>query len=188
MKQRAKIILFSVFGLYFKRKFRKLIKGVSKCSRIYLVDIDNTLAHTWPSLKDYVYRGENHRYRSLSIFLGMRKFIIEKIRNDEKIIFISARSYFNFRTTRDWLKSNGLPGDQVILVANPDDKLEYISELLYRGINVVYIDDLSHSHEYGSVKLYGELILDVKELPIEYLGIDEIELINSTYEGNNKST
>lgn len=187
MKRLIKYFFFALIGSLFKVRFRWLIRKVDEQSSVYLVDIDNTLANTWPSLKDYVYKNENHRYRSLPIFMGMRDFIRSKAGQNVKVIFISARSYFSYRVTCRWLISNGLSGDEVILVAKPDDKLEYISELLYRRINVVYIDDLSHSHELGMMQLYEELILDLKQLPIQYLGVNEIELINSDYEAINQS-
>src|SRR5215217_1354335 len=187
MKQLIKPAIFSIISLLFKVRFNWLIRNVEKNSCVYLVDIYNTLAHTWPSLKDYVYSGENYRYRSLPIFIGMRNFISNKISGNAKVIFISARSYLSYSVTSDWLISNGLPGDKLILVAKPDHKLDYIIELLYRNIRVVYIDDLSHSHELGTVKLYEELILGLKELPIQYLGVNEIALINSDYEINNQN-
>lgn len=187
MKQFFKIIVFGFFGLYFKYRFRRCTQ-IDRKKKIYLFDIDNTLADTWPSLRDYVYRNENHRYESLSIFRGMRNFIINKIADNEKVIFISARSYLNYLSTLKWLRSNGLPADSVILVERPIDKLDYIRELLSRNIEVVYVDDLSHSHEFGEMKLYDNLIMSLRDLPIAYIGIDEIELINSTYEINNPDT
>jgi hypothetical protein len=185
MKQLIKSGMMSLIGLLFKVRFRWLIRDTKKNSSIYLIDIDNTLANTWPSLKDYVYKSENYRYRSLPIFIGMRNFINDRVRRNTKVIFISARSYFNYYATARWLFDNGLPGHQLILVPNADSKLDYIIELLYRSINVVYVDDLSHSHELGTVELYEDLILGLKELPIQYLGINEIALINSDYEINN---
>ena len=171
--------MISLIDLLFKARFRWLIRNLEKDSRVYLIDIDNTLANTWPSLKDYVYKSENYRYRSLPIFIGMRNFIKDKLKGNAKVIFISARSYFSYYATADWLTNNGLPGHQLILVPNPEIKLDYIIELLYRSINVVYVDDLSHSHEFGMVEMYEEMIMGLKELPIKYLGVNEIALINS---------
>lgn len=184
MKQLIKSGVISLCSLLFKVRFRWLIRNLGEYSSVYLIDIDNTLANTWPSLKEYVYKSENYRYRSLPIFIGMRNFINDRLKENAEVIFISARSFFSYNATSDWLFHNGLSGHQLILVPDPDSKLDYIIELLYRNIRVTYVDDLSHSHELGRVQLYEELILGLKELPIKYLGVDDIALINSDYEYN----
>ncbi|NRF37254.1 hypothetical protein [Pedobacter foliorum] len=186
MKRLFKVIIYGAFDLFFKYRFKRCIKDVDLKDRVYLVDIDNTLADTWPSLRDYVYRNENHRYGSLSIFLGMRNFILDKMKMKKCVIFISARSYSDYFSTRKWLSNNGLKSANVILVNKAEDKLNYIKMLLNKGIAVVYIDDLSYGHEHGEVRLYEKMILKIKELPVEYLGVKEIELINSAYETSNK--
>lgn len=188
MKRLFKVVVFGICNLYFKYRFRRSIKNTVQNQEIYLVDIDNTLADTWPSLRDYVYRNENHRYGSLSIFIGMRNFILDKTRTRQKVIFISARSYLDYFSTRKWLAANGLKADCVVLVRRAEDKLDYINELLSRGVSVVYIDDLSYGHEFGVMKLYEKVILKLKEMPIKYLGVKEIELINSAYETSNQDT
>nr|WP_157247446.1 hypothetical protein [Pedobacter panaciterrae] len=104
----------------------------------------------------------------------------------QKVIFISARSYLDYFPTRKWLAGNGLKSDCIILVRRAEDKLNYINELLSRSMPVVYIDDLSYGHEFGEVRLYERVIVKLKELPIKYLGVKEIELINSAYETSNK--
>lgn len=186
MKQLAKKILFSVFDSWFKFRFRRLIEKIDKKKTVYIVDIDNTLSDTWPSLHKYVYRSEDQRYSSLSVFIGMRNYILQKITAGEKVIFISARSYFNYYSTNKWLLSCGITADQLVLVDSALDKLLYLKELLAHDIRVVYIDDLSYDHEYGEMKLYKELIADVRKLPLTYLGVHEIELINSVYGFNHQ--
>lgn len=186
MKRLFKLIIYGAFDLLFKYRFKRYIKNIDQRDKVYLVDIDNTLADTWPSLRNYVYRNENHRYGSLSIFLGMRNFILDKMEMKKRVIFISARSYLDYFSTLKWLSNNGLKSASVILVNRAEDKLSYIKMLLNRGVAVVYIDDLSYGHEYGEVRLYEKMIVKVKELEVEYLGVKEIELINSAYETSNK--
>ena len=186
MKRLFKVIVYRTFDLFFRYHFKRCIKNLNQKDRVYLVDIDNTLADTWPSLHDYVYRNENHRYRSLSIFLGMRNFILDKIKDKERVVFISARGYLNYFSTLKWLSENGLKSINVILVNRAEDKLAYIHELLQREIAVVYIDDLSYGHEFGVVRMYEKMILKLDTLPVEYLGLKEIELINSTYANSSK--
>jgi len=186
MKRLFKVIIYGAFDLLFKYRFKRYIKNIDQRDEVYLVDIDNTLADTWPSLRNYVYRNENHRYGSLSIFLGMRNFILDKMEMKKRVIFISARSYLDYFSTLKWLSNNGLKSASVILVNRAEDKLSYIKMLLNRGVAVVYIDDLSYGHEYGEARFYEKMILKVKELQVEYLGVKEIELINSAYETSNK--
>ncbi|EDM38337.1 hypothetical protein PBAL39_01942 [Pedobacter sp. BAL39] len=187
MKRLVKNLYYFLGRFFFKARFRKLIRKLGRHTEVYLVDIDNTLAHTWPSLQQRHYSAENKRYRSLPIFIGMRSYLLEKMHQGQPLIFLSARSYLNYRVTCQWLSGNGLPGRNVILVADPQEKLEYITELLCRGLKVVYIDDLSHGHEFGNVNLYEDLILDLKALPVAYLGIKEISLINSDDKIDNQS-
>lgn len=187
MKRLFKVIVYRTFDLFFRYRFNRCIKNLDQRNKVYLVDIDNTLADTWPSLQNYVYRNENHRYGSLSIFIGMRNYILDKIKDQEKVVFISARSYLDYFSTHKWLSDNGLKTYNVILVSRAEDKLAYIQELLHREIAVVYIDDLSYGHEYGEVRLYDKIILKLNALPVEYLGVKEIELINSAYATSNKN-
>lgn len=187
MKRLARTVYHGVGRLYFRLRFHWLVSGLHAHTQLYLVDIDNTLAHSWPSLREGCHSRENERYRSLPVFIGMRRFLLEKIGQRAEVIFISARSFLNYNATRDWLRGNGLPGNKVILVARPEDKLKYILELLHREMEVIYIDDLSYGHEHGTVCLYDQLILSVKELPLSYLGINEISVINSNEAAGNKS-
>jgi len=186
MKQLFKVFVYGAFDLFFRYRFKRCIKDVDKKDTVYLIDIDNTLADTWPSLQNYVYRNENHRYGSLSIFLGMRNFVLDKMSAEKCVVFISARGYLDYYSTRKWLSGNGLRSNNIILVNRVEDKLTYIKESLNRGMAVVYVDDLSYGHEYGEVRLYEKMIIKLKELPVEYLGVKEIELINSAYETSSK--
>ncbi|WP_342328502.1 hypothetical protein [Pedobacter sp. FW305-3-2-15-E-R2A2] len=178
MKGLFKRIYYGFFSRLFKWKFHRIKASLKPLVPVYLVDIDNTLADTWPSLQELVYDKEQDRYRSLSVFLGMRKLIVCK-RKVAKVIFISARGFLSYRTTRQWLRSCGLEGCDLILVAHAADKMYYIKTLISMELPVVYIDDLSYNHEHGDMKLYDELIQEVNGLPLTYLGIKEIEIINS---------
>jgi hypothetical protein len=183
MKRLFKHLYFGLFDRVFKSKFNRIIGNLDPLVPVYLVDIDNTLADTWPSLCGEVYDNERDRYRSLSVFLGMRKLIVHK-RTMAKVIFISARGYLNYQVTKRWLESCGLEGCELILVAKAADKMYYLKTLTSRGNPVVYIDDLSYNHEHGDLKLYHEMILELKDLPVTYLGLKEIELINSNCESD----
>ncbi|NQX37798.1 hypothetical protein SAMN05421820_103202 [Pedobacter steynii] len=187
MKGLFKPIYYGFFRRLFKLKFRRIQAGLNPSVPVYIVDIDNTLADTWPSLQELVHPNEQDRYRSLSVFLGMRKFILCK-RKSAKVIFISARSFLSYQSTQEWLRSCGLDGCDLILVARAADKMYFIKTLISSGLKVVCVDDLSYNHEHGEMKLYHELIQELNELPLIYLGIKEIELINSYYGTNHPNT
>lgn len=182
MKAFFKLCVYKVLDAWFRYRFRRMVRSADDLTKVYLVDIDNTLAHTWPSLQHYVYRNEQQRYASLPIFIGMRNFILDKIRHRHRVVFISARSYLSYFTTCKWLISCGISANEVILVPGANLKLFYIRYLISRGISVVYIDDLSYNHEHGEMKLYDDLIMEVSGLSIDYFGIREIDLINSNHE------
>lgn len=181
MKRLFRQLYSGVFARIFKSKFNRIIGNLDPLISVYLVDIDNTLADTWPSLCGKVYGNERDRYRSLSVFLGMRKLIVHQL-TMAKVIFISARGYLNYQVTKQWLESCGLGGADLILVARAADKMYYLKRLISMGISTVYIDDLSYNHEHGDLKMYHEIIIELKGLPVTYLGVEEIELINSNCE------
>lgn len=156
-------------------------------NKVYMVDIDNTLADTWPSLKDRIYPAENQRYRTLSIFLGMRRYLLD-VQEQNQVIFISARNYWTYGTTRRWLKDCGLKNCTLILVPGAMEKISFLLYLLKRDIPVVYIDDLSYNHEHGEVKMYDLMIPILNRLPITYMGLKEIEQINSNYEAHHQDS
>ncbi|AOM75924.1 hypothetical protein [Pedobacter steynii] len=187
MKRLFKALYYWIFACFFQLKFNSIASRLQQRVPVYLVDIDNTLADTWPSLRDRVYLRDRDRYRSLSVFIGMRKLIAEQLKK-AKVIFISARSYRCYKATAEWLQSCGFEGAELILVTKAEDKMYYIKTLVLKGLELVYIDDLSYNHEHGELKLYHELIRELKDLPLTYLGIKEIESINSNYEINHQDT
>ncbi|PST83252.1 hypothetical protein C7T94_11715 [Pedobacter yulinensis] len=167
------------------RRFFILRLGVLARSRpgsrtVYVVDIDNTLAHTWPSLCDGYIRTEASRYETLSIFRGMRQLVVEQAAAGHLVVFVSARSYHCYFSTMRWLRACGVPFDQLILVYRVSEKIGFIDLLIAKGLNVVYIDDLSYNHEAGEVRFYEETIRRVRNMPIRYFGLAEIEAINDS--------
>jgi hypothetical protein len=145
---------------------------------ITVLDIDNTLADTWPTLT----RAWPHERKRLQAIEALPR--IKAVAHDEAvargdlIVFISHRPWRYWRETYRWLRRHGFAATpaNVVLVAKPADKLAYLQCCAGAG-RVVYWDDLSHSHELGEVRLYEELISAVRSLPVEYLGWREIRAI-----------
>jgi len=149
--------------------------------KIVFIDIDNTIADTWPTLKNNSSENEVKRHLKLSVFPGMKNFINEKFRNsDFQIYFISARKSNLFKITLTWLKRNDCfrDNDRLILVSRPEKKLFYLKYVLKKKFDVIYIDDLSYNHENNEIKFYDDIIAIVKKLNIQYIGFYEIYKIN----------
>jgi len=185
MKRLIKTIYYVCGRVVFIVELRRAIRNLRSGQKVYLVDIDNTLADTWPSLKDCIYHCENQRYQTLSIFIGMRNYLLE-IQKLHKVIFISARNYLTYGTTKRWLAECGMEGSELILVPDTMEKIYFLLELIMLKKEVVFIDDLSYNHEHGEVKSYDLMLSLLDQLPLTYIGINEIEIINSANEAHHQ--
>jgi len=185
MKRLLKTIYYVCGRVVFILELRRAVRKLGDDQKVYLVDIDNTLADTWPSLKDRIYHCENQRYQTLSIFIGMRKYVLET-QKLHKVIFISARNYLAYGTTKRWLEECGIEGCKLILVPEAMEKIYFLLELIMLKKEVVFIDDLSYNHEHGEVKSYDLMLSILDQLPLTYLGINEIEIINSAHEAHHQ--
>jgi hypothetical protein len=151
-----RIYLFSIKYLF---KFKIYFQNPTV---FYIVDIDNTIADTWPTLissnNDFL------RYENLPVFHKMIHFLKFKMQ-DKKIffLFLSARNPIYFYVTKKWLKKNGFSSSNLILVPKAKDKLKIIKAIPNRKKIFIY-DDLSFNHENGEVKFYSEIISEIKNM------------------------
>ncbi|MFC4722881.1 hypothetical protein ACFO5O_11150 [Geojedonia litorea] len=158
-----------------------------KYSRVFIFDIDNTIAHTWFSFNTTYFKNNHDRLLSLPIFTKMRRLISILYKNPNTIVlFLTARSLHDYPVTYKWLKSQGFPlkYSDLFIVNSPRFKIKILSALKKQKVNVYYIDDLSYNHENGVVKFYDSEIKDIKNLStlqenIKYFGYDDIERFNS---------
>lgn len=158
-----------------------------KYTRVFIFDIDNTIADTWYSYKLTFYRSNQHRLLSLPIFIKMRRLISILYKNpNTKVFFLTARSLYDYQTTFQWLKSQGFPlkFSDLFIVNSPKFKIKILSALKNQKLNVYYIDDLSYNHEKGTIKFYNSEIKDITKLVsaekhIKYFGYDAIERFNN---------
>jgi len=140
----------------------------------YLVlDIDNTLADTWPSLVPGAVTDGN-RLAGLAELAGMRARTAD-LASGRRVLYVSHRFLWQLPVTLSWLRAHGFPASlgTVLLVPEPPHKLRYLRRLVAAG-PVEYWDDLSHGHEHGTVQYYEDLIAAVRSLPIDYRGAAEI--------------
>ncbi|HNN31853.1 MAG TPA: hypothetical protein PKJ70_08195, partial [Chitinophagaceae bacterium] len=181
IKQLIKNILSYPIAYFILLKTRKLIIGSSN-KRIFLFDIDNTIADSWHSLTLNIWANENERLKGLAIFLRMRKLvtILQKNKNNQ-VIFLTARSYFSRQTTENWLHENGIlqTSKNLIITRTAKDKINIIKSLPLAKLKIFYIDDLSHKHEKGTVEMFEDEINCIKKL-------EKLNTKNFTYYGKSE--
>ncbi|MBA3899827.1 MAG: hypothetical protein H0X62_06390 [Bacteroidetes bacterium] len=150
-------------------------------NRIFLFDIDNTLADTWPSLQ-VNYSNEIDRYASLAVFMNMRKLILQLKQQGNPVFFISHRPFNYYYSTIKWLKSIGINPSfkDVLLVNSPGQKVQLINKLLKSSKEVIFIDDLSFNHEKGEVEFYKNEIEFLKKISVAYYDAAFIDNFNNS--------
>ena len=165
--------------MYYLEIFSRELKKIKIGSTIWIIDIDNTVADTWQTFHSK-WSSEKERLSNIPILQGSVDYINSKKEKEDMIIYLSARNYFTFDTTYNWLKKYELvqTEKQLYLVAFPEEKTIFIKKALKNNVKVVYMDDLSHSHELGEAKFYLEVIENIKTLPITYVDYDYILKLN----------
>jgi hypothetical protein len=151
---------------------------------VTVLDIDNTLADTWPSYLDD-WPDHRSRLRGLVPLPGMRAAAYDTaIARGDVVIFLTHRNWWEWRLTLRWLRDEGYPVSvaHLVLVASPGDKIAHLQRLVGTGSPVTYWDDLSHGQESGRPQRYVEVVAAVESLRLEsgrleYHGVDEIEAI-----------
>jgi hypothetical protein len=148
---------------------------------IYIVDIDNTLAHTWPS-HTYKYSSQKQKYLSLSVMWKIFHEVKKIQQGGNRIVFLSARKCTLYFVTMAWLKSSGMAvsWSNLFLVSSAEKKIAFLEHAIRLGCKITYIDDLSGNHEKGEVIMYEGIINKVKKYKeVEYLGYEYIDKVCS---------
>lgn len=164
-------IIKSIIHFYFRIlfQFRK-----RKYEEILIVDLDNTLANTWPS-----FLKENYSEKQRLLNLPVLKGTINVVKNYQKseIFILTARPYRYYIPTKKWLISNLGNNLTLIMVDKVEQKLKFLKD---KSKKIIYFDDLSYNHERGEIKFYQELIDKVRSLQnVQYFDYSEIKKINS---------
>ena len=161
--------------------FYRVVRSSSKT--ILLLDIDNTIADTWPTLNK-TWKSESERLSKLNPFQTVISHLFKNY--SPKVyqwVFLSSRNYFSHLVTINWLKKYNLPAEwkNVILVQSPKEKIDLINKYVKKKI--VYFDDLSYNHEKGDIRFYLEEIELIKVNDyVEYHGYAELFEIRNSYE------
>ena len=144
-----------------------------------MLDIDNTLADTWPSYHRR-WTSENDRLSSLPALPGMKGAAYDAaVRRGDVVVFLSRRNWWHWPLTRRWLRRNGFSATvaNLVLVTQAADKVNHLRRLTESADTVVYWDDLSHGHEDGRARRYEAVIRQVLTLDLDYRDAEEIEAI-----------
>jgi hypothetical protein len=182
MKNLAWTIINYLFFFYYQIKFSRIIYSLNTKKNLVFIDIDNTIADTWPTLKSTKFKNEFERHLNIPVHFGMKKFIESNFKNDNyKIIYLSARNYRFIGVTNKWLSTNefNINDFSVVLVNKPSLKLYFLKKAINNNFNVIYIDDLSYNHENYKVKFYTPIISIIEKMKITYIGYDKILEINN---------
>lgn len=140
----------------------KLVLFVSRKKKFVFVDIDNTIANTWPYLNRAI--PLNVVYKDVPPFLQMVNLIQSiEFEKDNLIVFLSARNPRYYNITKKWLNQNGFRSFLLLLVPSVNNKITVI-KLVSRKKVVVFFDDLSFNHEAGDIKYYENIIHDIKQM------------------------
>jgi hypothetical protein len=171
--------MFNFFiGKYFLALFISSL-FFNKKKKIVVIDIDNTIADTWKSLKNKSYSSNNKRLRVLSPLVGTINYLQTTFPKREfKWVFITHRPFISYFVTFCWFKNANLPVSvsNLFLVSSPYEKLKYIKKI--KGLSINYFDDLSYNHENDIVKYYNEVIDLVMDLPVNYYNYEFILKLN----------
>lgn len=159
----------------------KAIKTINTClkKRIFLFDIDNTIADTIPSFENYSNVPEAKRISTLAFFIKMHRLIrILKSSPNNKIIFLTARGFKSKQATIKWLTQFGFPPaqDELFIVRNASEKIKILSKINTKN-KLYFIDDLAYLEKNGTIQVYDELIKKVEKLNLKYFGLTQIENI-----------
>jgi len=146
--------------------------------RLVVLDVDNTLADTWPTLTR-TWPAERARLDAIHALPNIKAVAHDAaVERGATVLFVSRRSWRRWGQTVRWLRRNGFAATRanVVLVAHPADKLALLRRCA-RAAAVTYWDDLSHGHELGEVVFYDDVIAAVRSMPLGYRGWDDIRAV-----------
>jgi len=147
--------------------------------RLWVLDLDNTLADTWPSFLGE-HPSERARLAGLEPLAGMIEATHHAARREGAgTVVLSHRAIRHWGVTRSWLRRHGitLRWWELVLVDSPADKVAHLRRWCSAGCDVVYWDDLTHGTERGREERYDAVIAAVAALPLVHHGVEEIAAV-----------
>jgi FMN phosphatase YigB (HAD superfamily) len=156
--------------------FKYKVSTLSKFDEVVIFDLDNTLLDTYPLLNKMEL---SDVFRNVKTHLGMINLFNEYSGKDVFLFILSSRKINFYRITNQYLKQNIITKVPFYLVSEPLKKIKFLKYSVICFKKVTLYDDLSYNHENGEVKLYHEIISEVKKLSISHYGYQEILKINN---------
>jgi hypothetical protein len=142
---------------------------------LLILDIDNTIADTWPSYASS-WPSETARLAGLLPIPEVREAVYERaVDTGKRVMFLSHRQLGHRRVTLRWLRLNGFAMERhsVVLVPAAADKVALVRRLA-KVTTVEYWDDLSYGHERGGPFFYTALIERIRATSVDYHGWEDI--------------
>lgn len=173
-------IVKSIFLLFIPRiiKLFFLIKN----KEAFIFDIDNTITETGA----FLMKNGDLKKRSLVVEMcnnlevdfEMRALINQLgKRNDVEVIFLTARSYYLYAHTLNWLKESvALKRIHLVMVKEANDKYPIVKFFSKSSRQLTLIDDLTYGHEDGKIVYHNKLI--EKFIRLERVNYIDLEGIN----------
>ena len=150
-----------------------LFININKRRKIFIFDIDNTLADSWRSSLCNKKLTRRELLSGIAVFINMRNLICQIIQNPHnKVIFLTARRFHDLPVTYHWLRSVGIQVSIFdVLICNHASSKIWLMKLAvnFFAPNIIYVDDLTYNHENGDIKTYP-FVKDLDSLPIQYFG------------------
>ncbi len=167
------IIFYLTFIIRFCLKFMKRRK-----SGLLFIDIDNSIANTWPILGS-----ANINILEIAPLENSIEFLKSNFdSNFYEMVFLSHREIYDFNETVSWLKlffNKTINAGDLYFVPYPSWKLLYFKFAVKRMYQVVIFDDLSFNHENGIVKYYDSVLAKIDILDVKHYNFQFIQKLNS---------
>lgn len=145
-------------------------QGLRRYSEIFIFDIDNTIANTWPSIGTTPIN-----YQTLPYFQSVHRKVMEcSQKKNCLLLYFSVRPLRSYLQTRAWLRKIGLPESvwRVFLFKSPQHKVQLVRWLCKKNRNIHYFDDMTFDHERGVVRRYESEIAELVKMELNYYGAD----------------
>ncbi len=166
----------------------RIVSALFKHRRVLVLDIDNTIADSWPTLVAPSV-DERQRLSTLALLPGMKAHTFDRAqRRGDLVVFLSHRSLRWWLVTWRWLRAHHMSVSPLCLwcVPGAEHKVELLATLCAHHEVEVW-DDLHHLHETGTAQAYRSVIEALESLPLEYHGVRDIEAVVAQAAGSSRS-
>tara|TARA_B100000212_G_scaffold340756_1_gene322164 strand:+ start:3319 stop:3867 length:549 start_codon:yes stop_codon:yes gene_type:complete len=174
-KKKLKIQIQVFYKKYNLSRHKEFLKINKTKLPIVFFDIDNTLANTWPLLQKRK-KFNIFKYLQILSFPKVVNLCNEYKLNQHHVFILSARPLRSWFFTYLWLNLKGIKFDKLYLVSSPKDKINFFKTV--SNLEIICYDDLSFNHENNDLKLYEDIIKEIKLLPnVRYFGYEFLQSI-----------